>query len=95
MYLKAFQMGETIPARAYGAAAVLTPMIVPYTLLFISPTNAKLNRIASVAVQDPGKVNATEVHALLQTWKKLNYTRTILAMVASGIGIVGTLGLRL
>ena len=88
-------MGETTPARAYGAAAVLTPMIVPYTLLFISPTNAELNRIASVAVQDADKVNATEVYALFQTWKRLNYTRTIIALVASGIGIVGTLGLRL
>lgn len=88
-------MGETTPARAYGTAAVLTPMIVPYTLLFISPINAELNRIASVAVQDAGKVNATEVYVLFQTWKKLNYTRTIIALVASRIGIAGTLGLRL
>jgi uncharacterized membrane protein len=88
-------MGETMPARAYGAAAVLTPMIVPYTLLFMSPTNAKLNSIASVAAQDSSKVDATEVQALLQTWKKLNYVRAILAMVASGIGLFGTLGWKL
>lgn len=88
-------MGETMPARAYAAAAVLTPMMVPYTILFISPTNAKLNSLASVAGQDPSKVDATEVQALLQTWKKLNYRRTILALVASGIGLFGTLGWKL
>jgi Domain of unknown function (DUF1772) len=88
-------MGETTPACAYGATAVLTPMMIPYTLMFISPTNAKLNRIASVAVKDSSKVNAAEVQALIQTWAKLNYSRTVLTLVASGIGIAGTLGWRL
>ena len=88
-------MGETTPGRAYGAAAVLTPMIVPYTIVFMSPTNARLNGIAAMAAQDRGKVDANEVQALLQTWKRLNYARALLALVASGVGLVGTLGWRL
>ena len=88
-------MGETVPARAYLTAAILAPMIVPYTILFISPTNAKLNRIALVAAKEPSKVDGKEVQALMQTWKKVNYGRAMLAMVASGVGVFGTLAWRL
>jgi len=80
-----------MPARVYGAAAILTPMMIPYTLMFISPINAKLNGLASIAAQDSGRVDGTEVQALLQTWKRLNYVRSAIVMFASGVGIFGTL----
>lgn len=61
------------------------------TLVFISPTNAKLNRLARVAAEDPSIVDAVEVQRLLQRWKFLNYGRTALALLGSVIGLYVTL----
>ncbi|KXL48241.1 MAG: hypothetical protein FE78DRAFT_105280 [Acidomyces sp. 'richmondensis'] len=92
---KAFRSNEYTASKAYGIAAILTPMMIPFTFMFITSTNAQLNRLASIAADDVAKVDKTEVRRLIQRWKVLNYRRTFLVFIASGFGLLGTLAWRL
>lgn len=67
-------------------------MIILYTIFFVTPTNARLNAIASAVHDGQSKIDSSEVQALLRRWKGLNYVRTTIAMVASASGLLGTMG---
>lgn len=95
IYSIAFRSNEYTASKAYGIAAILTPMMIPFTFMFITSTNAQLNRLASIAADDVAKVDKTEVRRLIQRWKVLNYRRTFLVFIASGFGLLGTLAWRL
>lgn len=90
--LLAFRVGARDSGRTYCVAAISSPMIILYTILFMTPTNARLNAIASAAQDRKSKINSAEVRALLWRWKGLNYIRTTIALIASVSGLVGTMG---
>lgn len=76
-------------ARLYGAAAVLTIGIVPWTLLAMNPTNQKL--IAKADSTATVKDDEKEVEELLKKWGTLNGIRSLLPLLGSAAAVVAVL----
>jgi hypothetical protein len=76
-------------ARLYGAAAVMTIGIVPWTLLMMNPTNQKLLAKADNAAAVEGDEN--EVQDLLKRWTTLNGIRSLLPLLGSVTAVVAVL----
>ncbi|XP_014553810.1 hypothetical protein COCVIDRAFT_106625 [Bipolaris victoriae FI3] len=76
------------------ASTILLPSIVPFTLLVIAPTNAKLmakkDKLESASLEDKAvEANVAQgetVHELMDRWATLNMARTLLV----GVGAVCT-----
>ena len=81
----------------YATATVLLPGIVPYTLVFMNPTNQALSRRAEAGskkdspstAQSPASEDAV-VGGLLKKWKALNYGRASMVLTATLLGMVAT-----
>ncbi|KAL6158161.1 hypothetical protein ACJQWK_07386 [Exserohilum turcicum] len=93
-YVAYHQDTGSMAFRLNLASTILLPSIVPFTLLVIAPTNAKLmakkDELASASLEDQGiEANAAEgetVHELMDWWATLNMARTLLV----GVGAVCT-----
>ena len=81
-------------APLYGAAALLTIGIVPWTLLAMDRTNRKLiakaeddgEGGAAIVVQD------AEVEGLLKKWGVLNGARSLFPLAGSVVAMIAVLG---
>ena len=73
---------------AFAAAGILS--IVPYTLMFMKPTNEKLLAESNGA----GKLAEREVKALVEWWSRLNLVRGFIGAVGTAVGIWSAVGLR-
>ncbi|CAD0110381.1 unnamed protein product [Aureobasidium uvarum] len=76
----------------FAIAAVSTMAIVPFTIVFLNPTNNKLLVYAAKAKKDELSVTETEdVDALLEKWTFLNRVRGFLPLagaVAASIAVI-------
>jgi hypothetical protein len=76
-------------AQFYGTAAILVIGIIPYTLLAMSSTNAKLMARAELNLSSSKNTSAAtalddkEVGELLKTWIVLNNVRSIFPLLGS------------
>lgn len=72
------------PSSLFVIAAVSTMAIVPFTIVFMRPTNNKLLAHAAKAKKDELSVTETEdVASLLERWTSLNRLRGVLPMVGA------------
>ncbi|KAJ5113388.1 DUF1772-domain-containing protein [Penicillium angulare] len=70
----------------YIAAAILTVGIVPFTFVFMDPTNDVLiEKARSTSDSDP------EVSELIKRWTRLNFGRSLLPLAAAVCGVVATI----
>jgi hypothetical protein len=65
------------------AAAATTVAIVPFTVLFMGKTNARLLAGAAEAIS----MSVNEVEMLLVSWTRLNAVRGMLPLVGGGLGL--------
>jgi len=70
----------------YAAAAALTISIVPFTLIFMNPTNQSLLQIASGGAT-AAVVDDDSVRALLTKWAGLNLIRSLLPLGGAVAGL--------
>ncbi|KAG9659778.1 DUF1772-domain-containing protein, partial [Aureobasidium melanogenum] len=78
------------PSALFAIAAVSTIAIVPFTIVFMRPTNNELLGLAARAQKDETSVAETkDVEGLLERWTALNRVRGVLPMV----GAVRSMGL--
>ncbi|KAL1592517.1 hypothetical protein SLS59_009751 [Nothophoma quercina] len=90
-YVAYNQDPHTLPFRLNVAAALLFPSIVPFTLFFIGPTNAKLQAkmraLEATSLEDKsaevGVAHEETVHALIDKWGMLNLARA--GIIAAGV----------
>jgi hypothetical protein len=93
---------SSLPFKLNLAATVLIPSIIPFTLLFIMPTNKKLiermDALASTGLEDKaaeaGIAEAETTHALIDKWGVLNLARCVLIAAGSLCTIVAALDKR-
>ncbi|KAG9631630.1 DUF1772-domain-containing protein, partial [Aureobasidium melanogenum] len=72
------------PGALFAIAAVSTMAIVPFTIVFMRPTNNKLLTLAAKAKKDELSVKETEdVEGLLERWTALNRLRGVLPMIGA------------
>jgi multisubunit Na+/H+ antiporter MnhG subunit len=76
---------------AYTAAAVLPALALPHTVLLLTPTNTEL--LARAAAAEGRKASGSQVElqsesteALVRTWMKWNYSRSVYALAAAVLG---------
>jgi anthrone oxygenase-like protein len=86
-------------AGLYTAAALLTPAIVPYTMLVLQPTNEALKKkLASASSAAVGEAAAElkgeedNTHALVDRWASLNLVRGLISLSAALVGTWASLG---
>ena len=85
--LPTWSFDPTTPFALYTAAAVLLPMIAPYTLLIMLPTN---NRLMEKA-EKTDAVSPSETQDLLRKWTRMNYNRAFMVAVGAVLGMTGVL----
>lgn len=73
-------------------AGLTTLSIVPYTWIFMLPTNNELFRLEGVSKVDPLVRGVEEAKELVVKWSWLHFTRSLLPLVGAVIGTVGTFG---
>lgn len=71
----------------YGAAALVIPTIVPYTLLAMQPTNDSIAARAAKA----GDISDAQLKALVVKWSGMNYTRALLVSIGALLGTTAAL----
>jgi hypothetical protein len=76
-------------ARLYGAVAVLTIGVVPWTILVMNSTNQKLIEKVESIVEAKG--DEKEVGDLLRKWGTLNGMRSLLPLMGSAVGLFAAL----
>ena len=84
----------------YALAAASTIAIVPYTLIFMAKTNARLTEKAREAgaldakehVTEVGLAKGTSAKELLDWWGVLNACRALFTLAGAVLGSVATLG---
>lgn len=69
--------------QGFAAAATCVVCIVPFTLVVMKKTNAALHH----AAENRAVVTTAQVSKLLNTWGALNYTRGLLPLVGTVIGL--------
>jgi len=74
--------------KRYATAGALTLAIVPFTLIFMNPTNQALLQIAGGGAT-AAVVNDDSVRALITKWTGLNLIRSLLPLAGAIIGIIG------
>lgn len=72
--------------KRYATAGALTLAIVPFTLIFMHPTNQALLQIAGGGTT-AAVVNDESVRALITKWAGLNLTRSLLPLAGAVVGI--------
>lgn len=66
------------------AAGGLVVSIVPFTLLFMAPTNTALIN----TVKGSSALSQTQVSELIQKWGFLNFTRSLLPLASAVTGLI-------
>ncbi|GKZ38137.1 hypothetical protein AbraIFM66950_010107 [Aspergillus brasiliensis] len=74
----------------YGAAAILTLSIMPYTIAVMSSTNNAL-LAESASNSEPTSLRGTEIEQLVSKWISLNGFRSLLPLAGCLLGAFATL----
>ncbi|GKT41836.1 monooxygenase hypC [Colletotrichum spaethianum] len=69
--------------KPYATAAALGLAIVPFTLIFMSPTNSAL----MAGAQGVKTLGSSETTELLTRWRALNFVRSLFSLAGAGVGL--------
>lgn len=82
--------------RIYAAAALLTYGMIPFTAVFMLPTNNKLMALAEKSTGGKGAnalaANQKEVNELLEQWSVLSGIRGLLPLLGGVVGLAAIMG---
>lgn len=87
----AYFVEEAIAKRVFGAAAVSMIAVVPYTLLFMVPTNNELHERANAAGKGSSTAHSDKQSTLdlVLKWVSMSKTRANIAFVSVCLGLAG------
>lgn len=74
----------------FTLAGLTTLSMLPFTWIFMVPTNDELFRLEIVAKTDPNIMAVSEAKDLVVHWSKLHFTRSLLPLVGAIMGTLGT-----
>ena len=73
-------------------AGVTTLSILPFTWIFMVPTNNELFRLEGISKAEPLVMGITGAKELVVKWSWLHFTRSLLPLVGAIMGTVATFG---
>ena len=76
----------------FALAGVTTMSMLPFTWIFMVPTNNELFRLREVSQTEPLVKGIVEAKELVVKWSWLHITRTLLPLAGAFIGAAGTFG---
>ncbi|KAL8792404.1 MAG: hypothetical protein Q9195_005018 [Heterodermia aff. obscurata] len=76
----------------FTLAGVTTMSMLPFTWIFMVPTNNELFRLREVSQTEPAVRGIVEAKELVVKWSWLHITRTLLPLAGAIIGAVGAFG---
>lgn len=76
----------------FALAGVTTMSILPFTWIFMVPTNNELFRLEEVSKVEPLVKGIVEAKELVVKWTWLHTTRSLLPLTGAAIGALGTFG---
>lgn len=86
--LAAYERGTRAESWAgYAAAGALTIALVPWTLVFMMPTNNKMLSGAAADGKGAEKVSIATANNLLRTWGNLNLARGLWPLAGAAVGM--------
>ena len=78
------------PWGTYIVAGLITMSILPFTWIFMVPTNNKLFRLEEVSKVQPMVMNIDEAKKLVVKWSWLHLTRSLLPLVGAIMTVMKT-----
>ncbi|OJD36361.1 uncharacterized protein BKCO1_12000172 [Diplodia corticola] len=99
-WLASRESPDSTPRKLYTAASLLYFAKIPYSFLFLHPTDkalqAKAESFASASIADTaaeaGIAKEETTHALVDKWATANLGRAVLGFIASSCAVWATLG---
>jgi hypothetical protein len=79
------------PWRLLALAGAATISIVPFTWIFMVPTNNELFRLLEASKTEPLVLGISEARKLVVRWTWLHFTRSLLPLAGAAIGTHATL----
>jgi hypothetical protein len=73
-------------------AGVATLSMLPFTWIFMVPTNNELFRLERVSQTEPTAKGIADAKDLVAKWSWLHFTRSFLPLMGAVLGTVGTFG---
>ena len=74
----------------FALAGVTTLSILPFTWIFMVPTNNELFRLEGASKAEPFVKGIVEAKELVVKWSWLHFTRSLLPLAGTVMGTVGT-----
>ena len=78
------------PWSVFALAGVTTLAMLPFTWIFMVPTNNELFRLERVSQVEPLVMGIAEAKTLVVRWGWLHFARSLLPLAGAIIGAVGT-----
>ena len=75
----------------FALAGLTTMSMLPFTWIFMVPTNNELFRLEAVSKAEPLAKGIVEAKELVVKWSWLHFTRSLLPLTGAIMGTVGTL----
>ena len=75
----------------FAIAGVTTIAMVPFTWIFMAPTNNALFRMETTPSEVDASVDLSEVQELVVRWAWLHATRSLFPMIGGVLGLIGVL----
>jgi Domain of unknown function (DUF1772) len=91
-YTSVKKRSAKISWRVFALAGVTTLSILPFTWIFVVPTNNELFRLERVSKVEPLVKEIIEAKELVVRWSWLHFTRSLLPLLGVVLGTVGTFG---
>jgi len=94
LYMYTFMKRRTAqkPWANFVLAGVTTLSMLPFTWIFMVPTNNELFRLQKVSMDDPKVMGIEGAKELVVKWTWMHATRSLLPLAGAIMGTVGTFG---
>ena len=89
-YTSAKKRGARKPWGLFAVAGVTTISILPFTWVFMVPTNNELFRLEGVSKTEPMVRGIVEAKELVVKWSWLHSIRSLLPLAGAIMGTIGT-----
>ncbi|GIK06077.1 hypothetical protein Aspvir_010195 [Aspergillus viridinutans] len=77
---------------SFALAAVMTVSILPFTWLFMVPTNDELFRLQTISQTEPAVMGIDAAKALVVRWRDMHSLRSLFPLIGSILGTVASVG---
>ena len=91
VYAAAKRRAAIKPWQLCALAGAVTVLMIPFTLIFMVPTNNELFRLEA-AGSDIGSVTVEDARALVVSWAWMHLTRAVFPLIGTILGAIATLG---